>query len=313
MSYLSQVFNVMIASPSDVRQERVIAQEVIYEWNAAHSDSKKIVLRPLGLESDASPELGDRPQEIINRQILARSDLLVAIFWTRLGSPTGKAVSGTVEEIKQHLSAGKVVMLYFSSAPVPPDRVDLEQLSSLKKFRQEIYDRGLIETFQDAMDFRRKFSRHLAIKINCNRGVFHPHAGSNVPLPTKPDQNQPTRPPPSSKAKQPLLSAHRSPSDFIHEAKLTPATFSRLVGIPHRTVHIWMQRGTITDERGVVEAWRLFSGLTELVPVSEIAVWLESPNPAFDGLTPLQVIEQGESDRIWQVIWELRTAGKIGS
>jgi hypothetical protein len=50
---------------------------------------------------------------VINRQVLADCDLLVAIFWTRIGSPTGSALSGTVEEIEKHLKAEKPAMLYF--------------------------------------------------------------------------------------------------------------------------------------------------------------------------------------------------------
>ena len=67
-------------------------------------------------EARVCPAMGDRPQAIINKQVLANCDLLVAVFWTRIGSPTGVAVSGTVEEIQEHLNAGKPAMIYFSSA-----------------------------------------------------------------------------------------------------------------------------------------------------------------------------------------------------
>jgi hypothetical protein len=38
----------------------------------------------------------------------------------------------------------------------------------------------------------------------------------------------------------------------------------------------------------------------------EPGFWLETSNSAFEGSTPVQVIERGESDRIWRMIWELR-------
>ena len=41
MGYNARVFNVMIASPSDVASERSIVREVIYDWNAVHSERKK--------------------------------------------------------------------------------------------------------------------------------------------------------------------------------------------------------------------------------------------------------------------------------
>lgn len=39
----------------------------------------------------------------------------------------------------------------------------------------------------------------------------------------------------------------------------------------------------------------------------EVVSWLETPNEAFEGSTPLQVIERGESDRIWRMIYFLRS------
>jgi hypothetical protein len=39
--------------------------------------------------------------------------------------------------------------------------------------------------------------------------------------------------------------------------------------------------------------------------------WLEKSNPSLQGSTPLQVIERGESDRIWRIVWQLRE-GNVG-
>ena len=50
MSYYARIFKVMIASPSDVTRERNIIRKVLYEWNAINSDSRKIVLLPVGWE-----------------------------------------------------------------------------------------------------------------------------------------------------------------------------------------------------------------------------------------------------------------------
>lgn len=53
MSYSAEVFNVMIASPGDVDVERGIVREVLAEWNAIHSANQKIVLLPIGRESQS--------------------------------------------------------------------------------------------------------------------------------------------------------------------------------------------------------------------------------------------------------------------
>jgi hypothetical protein len=165
VAYKATVLNVMVASPSDVPQERVIVRDVIAEWNAVHAKDRKTVLMPFGWETHATPEMGDRPQAIINGQLLKEADLLVAIFWTRIGSPTGTAKSGTVEEIEEHIGAGKPAMIYFSSAPVRPDSIDEKQYSALREFKESLRVRGLFEQYETLAEFRTKFTRQLAQKI----------------------------------------------------------------------------------------------------------------------------------------------------
>ena len=172
MSYDANVFNVMIASPADVASERSIIREMIYEWNAVHSRARQIVLLPVGWESHSSPEMGKRPQEIINDQILYKCDLLVGVFWTRIGTSTGKYASGTVEEIEKHIDAGKPTMLYFSEQPARPDSVDSEQYEKLKAFKESCKNRGLYETYDSYAEFKEKFYHHLQIKMNQNGFFF---------------------------------------------------------------------------------------------------------------------------------------------
>jgi len=166
MSYVSNTFNVMIASPGDVSSERRIARDAIHEWNAVNSGARKIVLLPIGWETHSSPEMGIPPQQVINHQVLDKCDLLVAIFWTRLGTPTEKHLSGTVEEIEKHIASGKPAMLYFSSQPVAMDTVDPEQLQKLKEFKKSCQDRGLYESYDNPVEFKEKFYRHLQLKVN---------------------------------------------------------------------------------------------------------------------------------------------------
>lgn len=166
MPYEAQVHNVMIASPGDVNVERAIVREIVHEWNGMHSETTRIVMMPLGWETHSAPVTGDRGQAIINSQIVERSDLLVAMFWTRIGTPTGDSVSGTAEEIQEHIAAGKPAMIYFSNAPVRPDSVDNDQYSALQEFRDWCQSQGLIETYDDHQDFRDKFRRQLATLVN---------------------------------------------------------------------------------------------------------------------------------------------------
>jgi hypothetical protein len=89
MPYQTATYNILIASPGDIRKERAVARQAIIDWNAAHSESLGVVLRPIDWEMDSYPKLGDRPQALLNRQLVERADVLMAIFRARVGSSTG--------------------------------------------------------------------------------------------------------------------------------------------------------------------------------------------------------------------------------
>ncbi len=44
-----------------------------------------------------------------------------------------------------------------------------------------------------------------------------------------------------------------------------------------------------------------------VVKPEAIPEWLETPNAAFEGLKPLEVIERGEIDRLWNMIFYLES------
>ena len=89
---------------------------------------------------------------------------------------------------------------------------------------------------------------------------------------------------------------------------LSNEAVSRVTGASPRTVSYWNagtppQRSSVQKIR---EVTRLFDALAGLVKAKAIGEWLQRPNKQFDGSTPLQVIERGETDRLWQMIWQLR-------
>lgn len=57
----------------------------------------------------------------------------------------------------------------------------------------------------------------------------------------------------------------------------------------------------------LVEMDRLLDGLSRVMKSAQIGCWLKSSNPAFDGSTPLQVVERGEIDRIWRLLFDLES------
>lgn len=166
MPYDARVLQILIASPGDVQSERAIISELIYEWNYTNSRERSVVLLPIRWETHSSPEMGSRPQAIINRQIVDQCDMAVAVFWMRLGTPTGEAESGTAEEIARIGNSGKTVMLYFSDAQVRPRSVDFTEYQRLQEFQRQTYPNGLIETYDTLDEFREKFRRQLASQIS---------------------------------------------------------------------------------------------------------------------------------------------------
>ena len=167
MAYTATVLSVMIASPGDVTEERNLIRDIIHEWNDINSKTTKCVLLPVGWETHSAPDLGGRAQEIINKSV-EHCDLLVGVFWTRLGTPTGDFESGTVEEIKRHISEGNPAMVYFSTAPVAPQSLDPNQYAALEEFKRWCFGQGLVESYDHIKEFSDKFRRQLQMTVRDN-------------------------------------------------------------------------------------------------------------------------------------------------
>lgn len=159
MPYTATVYKVFIASPGDLNEERNIARQVVLDWNNIHAESRQIVLFPIGWEHNAHPAMGDRPQAIINQQLLDSADILVGLFWTRVGTPTGTSISGSVEEIERHIGAGKDTLLYFSRRPIEPGLIDRDQFEAVQQLKVDYQSRGLTHDFNSSEQFRYDFSK----------------------------------------------------------------------------------------------------------------------------------------------------------
>ncbi len=72
----------------DVTQERSIIREILYDWNIVNSEKYGMVLNPTGWDISSYPDMGNHPQKILNKQILDKADILIGVFWTRIGTKT---------------------------------------------------------------------------------------------------------------------------------------------------------------------------------------------------------------------------------
>src|ERR1017187_8021432 len=86
-----------LASPSDVSEERCVVEKTVGEINRSVARALGVTVDLMRWE-DVVPAMG-RPQQVILDQLdIEDTDLFVGVLWSRFGSPTGKARSGTEEE-----------------------------------------------------------------------------------------------------------------------------------------------------------------------------------------------------------------------
>lgn len=131
-----------------------------------HSEEMQMALLPIGWETDATPDLQERGQAVINRQLVDKCDLLIGIFWNRLGTPTPEADSGTVEEIERAANQGKRCIVYFCDRVSQSKQIDPVQYERLQIYRQALNAKGLTDSYVTRNEFRDKISRHLAKAIH---------------------------------------------------------------------------------------------------------------------------------------------------
>ena len=95
--------------------------------------------------------------------------------------------------------------------------------------------------------------------------------------------------------------------DLRKKLGITQKTFAQLISSSQRAVARWEAGEKPGDQtkRTLAELRRLFDGLSGVMKKDYIAEWLSIPNPAFDNLKPIEVIERGESDRLWRMIYYL--------
>ncbi len=118
----------------------------------------------------------------------------------------------------------------------------------------------------------------------------------------------------TSRAKKPATKRgadHTNGADWPFRSRygIRQTVQARLLGVSTKTAST-LQSGrkpSTQIARRVTELKRLLRALAEIVEEGFIAEWLETPNDVLGGLKPLEVIERGEIDRIWQMVLALRS------
>ena len=161
-----ELIKLTLCGPADVAKEIALATEAINDWNCQHGEQRGFWVKHQHWSTDSYPDAQETGQGAINKQLIDSTDILVAIFWSRIGTPTATAESGTAEEIQRAITAGKKVMVYFSDLEPLPAGASIEQVKRLSGFREQLRAHRSCWTFQSRSRFRDDFANHLALMLN---------------------------------------------------------------------------------------------------------------------------------------------------
>src|SRR5262245_48237861 len=86
-------------------------------------------------------------------------------------------------------------------------------------------------------------------------------------------------------------------------------TFARMAGFSERALAGWEAGEPVGEPslRRLRELERLREALARVMRPEFLPQWLDTPNEAFAGLKPLEVVERGEVDRLWGMIFYLES------
>lgn len=152
MSYRALTAWLLISAPSDVPREHLeTVRSAISRWNVHYGRTFQATIVPVAWTDHAVAAFGDRPQGLLNQQLVNQADMGIALFRDRLGTVTGVAPSGTWEEVQRLAAEGKAVGILRDRTPRPsPSRAQAEEIIRLEEhFETSAYDRALILSFEN--------------------------------------------------------------------------------------------------------------------------------------------------------------------
>jgi len=95
------------------------------------------------------------------------------------------------------------------------------------------------------------------------------------------------------------------------QAGISRPVFASLSNCSERTLATQeaKRRLALRENRNLTETRRLILALSEIMDPTQIGPWLNAKNEWFDGKTPLQIIQAGRIDQVWEMIYHTREGG----
>lgn len=152
-----------ISRPSDVIEEIDSIRLIIEEINKTPGKTHDYTLQMLNWDVDTYTAIGEDPQDVINTQIDNEYDILIGIIWKKLGTPTLRDKSGTVEEINRCIAhEGKYPLIYFKTKVENLNEINLDELQKINDFKKDLTSRGaLYKEYSTINEFESKIRINL--------------------------------------------------------------------------------------------------------------------------------------------------------
>ena len=188
--FRATIIKVLISSPSDVEEECAAVDSAIHRWNSLHAENFGKVLLPVRWKTHSRPEMGAPAQEILNAQIVDSSDVIIACFGHRIGTPTANSDSGTSEEIERFIEAERPTIIYFSESSARIEEIDPSQLQRRNELRDRLRELGFLGTYLNIHDLSRSVDAdliRLVPGLNLDSGQAEASVQSTIsqnPMPT---------------------------------------------------------------------------------------------------------------------------------
>jgi DNA-binding transcriptional regulator YiaG len=101
---------------------------------------------------------------------------------------------------------------------------------------------------------------------------------------------------------------------FREKFRLTIEEISNLLGSSSKSVSLW-ENGKSTmsplGKRVFSEVNTLIERLAAFSDPDRFPAWLKQRNPAFDGLTPIEVIQSGRMYRLWELVFRIESGDPL--
>lgn len=181
VSYSTTAYQLLISAPGDLPEEDIRAVfDAVARWNVLYGRPQNATVVPTHWSHHSAAEHGTRPQASLNKQLVEDADILIALFWHRLGSPTGEAESGTVEEIEEASGHGAYVGVLRCTRAISPTDLDGGQASRLKDFLDGARSSSLIFDYEDAVALRERVDTLLTTSVTALRTRAEAQAAATV-------------------------------------------------------------------------------------------------------------------------------------